>query len=187
MLSPLTLHETTVARNQCLGGGTRYGGGVYIESGASALRNCLVVENTADSLGGGIQPYAPLTLDNCTLANNGSQGIRSSTTLTITNSIIWGHADDIWCSGTVNLGYSDIGNGDNVGNNGCISNNPLFVNTNAADYRLTSKSPCVDSGTSMVWMATVRDLDGNKRLDGVRVDMGAFEYAGRKGTLFIVQ
>lgn len=180
--SPLVLRETIVARNRCVNG-ICYGGGVYIASGASAMRNCLVVENSATSLGGGIQPYDALTLENCTVANNGAQGIRTSTTLIITNSIIWGHTDDIWGS-SVTLGYSDIGNGDSYGVNGCISNNPAFANTNALDYRLTRGSPCVNTGTNLAWSASGTDLDGNKRRLSDRVDMGAYEMGSVAGMVF---
>jgi hypothetical protein len=179
-----TLRDSIFANNQSgPSSGGRYAGGLYVTGVRGWLRNCLVVENTtlaSAGSGGGI--YGDTALENCTVANNGISGIAWGTT--VSNSIVWGNGDDI-CGNTPTLSWSDIGNGDNYGNNGCISNNPLFVNTNAADYRLTSKSPCLNTGTNQAWMLTSRDLIGNKRLQGNSVDMGPYECAPDPGTMFV--
>ncbi len=61
------------------------------------------------------------------------------------------------------------------GENGCITNAPLFAGT--ADYRLRAGSPCIDAGTNGV--ATVAtDLDGRPRIVGAAIDMGAYEFSG---------
>ncbi len=57
---------------------------------------------------------------------------------------------------------------------GVITNDPMFVSTNAMDYRLQYGSPCINSGTNVPNTAT--DLDGNPRIIGGTVDMGAYEY-----------
>ncbi len=44
------------------------------------------------------------------------------------------------------------------------------------DYRLMPSSPCEDSGEDL-YVVTELDLDGNARITGARVDMGAFELA----------
>ncbi|NCC52240.1 MAG: hypothetical protein EOM20_13625 [Spartobacteria bacterium] len=42
--------------------------------------------------------------------------------------------------------------------------------------RLTDGSPCVNTGTNMLWMVGETDLDGHPRILYGSVDMGAFEY-----------
>jgi hypothetical protein len=186
----MTVLNSVIANNRCTGS-SRYGGGVYgyyTYSGYSLLRNCLVVGNTTTNgagtsgTGDGLQFYGAAFLENCTVANNAGQGIdrqHGGFTVTVTNSIIWGNGDDIYDSqgggSNVKLGWSDIEDGDSNGVNGCISVDPRFVNTNAANYHLVGGSPCLNTGTNQVWMGVAIDLDGNKRLAGARVDMGAYE------------
>ena len=71
------------------------------------------------------------------------------------------------------------------------SDNPLFVDSAAGDYRLSPGSPAIDAGHNwaIVELATT-DLDGNPRLADdpataesgcgvpVIVDVGAYEYQG---------
>ncbi len=91
--------------------------------------------------------------------------------------------------GTVTLAYSDIEDGDNNTTNGCISADPLFVNTNAADYHLVQGSPCINAGTNQAWMSGGTDLDGpgNKRIRYRIVDMGAYEALPPKGGIFRIR
>src|SRR5262249_37086778 len=58
---------------------------------------------------------------------------------------------------------------------GNISGNPLFVNS-SGDFHLQSLSPCIDAGTNFAGMSPA-DLDGFPRIQGARVDMGAYEFA----------
>jgi len=53
----------------------------------------------------------------------------------------------------------------------------------AAGWRLIYTSSCRDAGTNMPWMAYARDLDGNPRIIGARVDMGAYEFIPDPGTV----
>ncbi|MEM7395716.1 MAG: DUF11 domain-containing protein, partial [Verrucomicrobiota bacterium] len=57
---------------------------------------------------------------------------------------------------------------------GSITNDPLFVSTNAFNYRLESNSPCIHAGTNTVIAGAV-DLDGSNRISGLFVDLGAYE------------
>jgi len=87
-------------------------------------------------------------------------------------------------------GYSEILNNDLYGNhwnysgipdhtgiNGNISTNPTFVNTTAGDYHLLEDSPCIDAGDpNDIPGPNETDLDGNPRVFGGRIDMGAYEF-----------
>jgi len=57
-----------------------------------------------------------------------------------------------------------------------MTNAPAFVDADAGDYRLSDKSPCVDAGRLRNWMKKAVDLDGNQRVTGKTVDIGAYEY-----------
>jgi len=50
------------------------------------------------------------------------------------------------------------------------------VNRSAGNLRLLANSPCINAGTNQAWMVGAFDLDGNPRIAGGRVDMGAYEY-----------
>jgi hypothetical protein len=58
---------------------------------------------------------------------------------------------------------------------GNITNAPLFVNLAGGDYHLQSNSPCINSGNN-AYVSVTNDLDGNPRIVGGTVDMGAYEY-----------
>jgi len=64
----------------------------------------------------------------------------------------------------VQLGYAGTGN---------IDANPMFADD---DGRLLAGSPCIDAGNdAAVPSGVTTDLDGNPRIQGTCVDMGAFE------------
>ena len=56
-----------------------------------------------------------------------------------------------------------------------ISNDPQFVSSINKNWRLKSKSPCVNTGTNSDALLTL-DLAGLPRIIDVIVDMGCFEY-----------
>ncbi len=59
-----------------------------------------------------------------------------------------------------------------------ISADPLFVDSAGSDYHLQAGSPCIDAGddTAVDSSGLERDLDGNPRIIGSHVDIGAYEY-----------
>lgn len=156
--------------------GNDYGGALYNTLGTAILRNCLIAGNTATDRGDGIYSASSgysnsgnVILENCTVADNGSEGLYQfgSGTITATNTIIWGHASDI--VGTVTLSHCNTSSGEQAGENGNISDNPLFE----FGYYLGEGSPSRDAGTGGEWL-----LDGNytTRITGepdtAPVDMG---------------
>ena len=62
---------------------------------------------------------------------------------------------------------------------------PKFADLAGKNYRLSSGSPCINTGTNAGWGARDLDLDGNRRIDpwARLIDMGCFEYTVAHGTL----
>ena len=141
------------------------------------LRNCLLSDNSAGGFGGAVI-YG--TLENCTLMGN-SAGDRGGACYggTLTNSIIHfnsatNQGDNCYDQGSLSVSHScttpDPGGTSN------ITGDPRFVNAAVGNYRLSSGSPCINAGTNEAWMAGATDLDGNPRINGGTVDMGAYEF-----------
>src|ERR1017187_7278320 len=61
---------------------------------------------------------------------------------------------------------------------GNFTNAPLFMNTNGwSNLRLQSNSPCINAGSN-AYAPGLTDLDGNPRIAGATVDLGAYEFQG---------
>jgi len=58
---------------------------------------------------------------------------------------------------------------------GNISNSPAFVNYTGCNFRLSSGSPCLNSGLNQDWMTNGLDLDRRKRIRYGTVGMGTCE------------
>lgn len=147
-------------------------GGAY----SSVLINCLIVGNHATSSAGAAETA---TLFNCTVAGN-SAGNGSSGTLgglfggTARNSIVYTNVG-INSSSTIMTNCCTFPlPGFGLNGPGNITNPPLFVNNNT-DFHLQSNSPCINSGKN-AYATNGVDLDGNPRISGGTVDMGAYEY-----------
>ena len=63
-----------------------------------------------------------------------------------------------------------------------ISSDPLFTNAAAGNFHLLATSPCINFGNNTAVVGTT-DLDGNPRITGGIVDMGAYEYQGAVASL----
>ena len=153
-----TLNDCIVTNNS-----SQVGGGVD----SCTANNCLILYNNA-LFGGGVSGS---TVNNCTLVGN-SGGLNGAASYgsTLNNCI------DYFNSGpdgytTYNYCCSDQ---DPTGA-GNITNDPAFVDWQNNDFHLTQNSPCINSGDNL-YVTTTSDFDGNPRIVGGTVDMGAFEY-----------
>jgi hypothetical protein len=139
------------------------GGGANI----STLNNCVLSGNAARyGTGGGA---LDCTLNNCTLTGNLGGGAWSST---LNNCIVYFNTtyQDFRCRlnycCTAPLPSTGFGN---------ITNSPLFVDLTAGDLRLQPNSPCINAGDN-AYALPGPDLDGNPRIAGSTVDIGAYEF-----------
>jgi hypothetical protein len=155
------------------------GGGGLNECSAA---NCLIVSNNAFE-GGGV--YNARGLENCTIVNNSAasyggvylNGLSSSPYAYATNCIIYfNNAGTNANFGATNL-FSDrcCTTPMPVGGIGNITNDPTFVNYAGGDFHLQSNSPCINSGNHAA-NTNSTDLDGNPRIVGGTVDIGAYEF-----------
>jgi len=179
-----TVQDCTISGNS-----TSYnGGGMYCEYHCT-VQNSIISGNSASNDGGGVYCSYSGSLLNCTIIGNSAfdngGGVYCYNGGTVMNSILWNNTDVNYFSYLSSNLYNCIENWTNL-NNGIITNNPEFVDAASGNYRLESFSPCINVGTNMSWMWTATDLDGNPRLSGGTVDMGAYEYLPEPGIIWIV-
>ena len=181
-----TLNNCTLsgnrAENDCGGGfvdAPAYGGGAF----ECILNNCVLTGNSVsgchDSLGGGGLGGGAYncTLNNCTLTGNSANRFGGGAySGTLNNCIVYFNTNGGNYGGgllTINYCCTTPLSTSGVGN---ITNAPLFVDTNAwSNLRLQSNSPCINAGNNS-YVTNATDLDGNPRIAGGTVDLGAYEF-----------
>ncbi|UCG46573.1 MAG: right-handed parallel beta-helix repeat-containing protein, partial [Phycisphaerales bacterium] len=179
--SSLTMVNCSIVDNTTSVGGA--GGIDSCTSSTLILRSCIIAGNSsARGSGGGIRAYGQNSqIINCTIVNNnanygeGGGGIAGNAV--IANSIVWGN----YASGQggqvygATASYCDIQGGfQGIGN---IDAEPKFVNEAARDYHLSVDSPCINAGDpGYVPPSQAADIDGQARVMGPRVDIGADEF-----------
>ena len=161
------------------------GGGAY----AGSLVNCLVVSNSANA-GGGV---SGAILDNCVVAGNSAStsGGASLSTLnnctvvgnsgnsgggtgggTLNNCIVYSNSPANYSSATLNYCCTTPLPASGTGN---LTNGPQFLDYLGGDFHLAPSSPCINAGRN-AFVSTSTDLDGNSRIAGGTVDLGAYEF-----------
>ena len=163
------------------------GGGILVKGGypadgslgkvdgmAPVIERNVLYRNTGQCGSGITTRYTPTLILNNTIANNRgserSRGIevlmRRLTEPTILNTILWNHQDEVYFQFD-NEGNAIFKNNcvkDNESGEGVIHDYPMFADTTAGDFHLTSGSPCINTGTQSIFT----DPDGSP------ADMGAF-------------
>lgn len=167
-------------------GSHQEGGGIYCFNSSPIISYCAIYGNEAEAGGSAIFCYASSpSFYNCTITANtteegGAISLWSASYVTLRNTIIRDNSPvQIYFGGdrdpsSINIYYSDIedgedgiednGNGYINWDDGNIDVDPLFVDADEHDYRLTEDSPCIDAG----------DPDSPEDIDHTRADMGAF-------------
>ncbi len=175
------------------GGGMHNYVGRAVATGNPTIINSLFAGNSASS-GSAMRNNDPDPLIiNSTFTNNlNGSAIRSrnGSQPELINSIVWGNpAGSLsWANAQSEpiVSFSDIEGGHPGAGN--LDADPLFADPagpdgNVAtldgnDYRLSLGSPAIDAGTNAAPSLPLTDLDGNPRITGAMVDMGAYEFGG---------
>ena len=135
------------------------------------MTNCVLTGNVAGDYGGGAEFC---TLVNCTVVNNVASDTGGVDGGAVMNSIVYyntgGYAPNIsqatesCCCTTPQFSVPD--GGENV------NREPGFVD---GSLHLQSNSPCINAGNN-AYLTLSTDLDGNPRIKGGTVDIGAYEF-----------
>lgn len=159
------------------------------------IRN-LIMNNSANGSGGGLSFYqcSGVVLNNTFLNNTSTQdggavglpftlGLRFINNIAVDNTSAQGGAISGWMAQAASFTYSDVwGNtggdfGQGLqGGEGCISEDPLFIDMEGGNYRLHPDSPCIDAGDP--------DLLGD--IDGSPSDMGCYSAVSIELTPLVV-
>jgi hypothetical protein len=195
------LVNCTIRSNRAATFGTGGDGG---GASRSTLLNCTLSSNSAGYMGGGA---LLCTLSNCIVSGNYCSYYEGGTrSCTLYNCTVTGNTS-IYGPGGVGAGtlyncivqYNSLTNGELANHfaanltNCCtvplpsfgaenFTNAPLFVDRANDDFRLQSNSPCINSGNNS-YVAAGQDLDGNSRIIGGRVDVGAYEFQSPSSVL----
>ena len=201
------VNSTGTLTNNTFTGNTagRNGGGAYVGTGTSTLTDNTFSGNTGD-YGGGIAVWGAMGIHmtNNTISENiaSSRGggiwvkfTTNSSTRELYNNIIWNNtapvAADLYIDNTTNPFFpADIFNNDfdqsasgthivipfTIDPSNLNNIDPLFVGSD--NYHLTASSPCINKGLNGAPSISTTDKDGNPRITGGTVDMGAYEYQG---------
>ncbi len=164
------------------------GGGVYIDSGSPTFKNCVFKKNMAEKQGGGLYGRGGCnpTLRNCSFlgntADSGGGAFNYSSYLTLVNCIFWRNNDSggfdesaqiLNHYDTISIENCCIQGLDNYMGNGNVSDDPKVTRDG---IHLLSGSPVIDMGDPDGEYSGLKDIDGEERIHGVRVDIGADEF-----------
>jgi hypothetical protein len=156
-----------------------WGGGITSDNATTVATDCLFVGNNTTGGGGAVCGVdGTVILAHCTIVNNaadsGGAAILSwAANVVVSNSILWENGVDP-IVGSVNVAHCDVQGG--CAGLGNIDRDPLFIDFATGDYHLRRRSPCVNEGDpGFVSSMGETDIDGEPRVQGGFVDMGADE------------
>jgi len=179
------------------------GGGVFMRSGSNPLfERTLIADNTATlNYGGGVfiaydsKPvfsYVTFAGNEASQKSGGALYLIAGAEAVLFNSIVWNNNPDAVAGGNVGElskltisnsifeNYSDslqIDNGEILGIDSVWTADPLFLNEALGNYYLEENSPAIDKGLTYLEIDNTALYDnGSLPYDGVRPDLGAYEY-----------
>lgn len=150
--------STTITNNTIVGNSAF---GIYNDYASPTITNNTIVYNGKYGI---YNNYASPKITNNTIVGNGVFGIYNNYGApVIMNNNIWGYM------------YTIYNNNSNPTLDYNISADPMFAGPDVGDYHLKDSSPCINAGTNDAPGFLDTDFDGNSRIVGGYVDMGAFE------------
>ncbi|MEN6372407.1 MAG: right-handed parallel beta-helix repeat-containing protein [Armatimonadota bacterium] len=149
--SNLRVTNNIISGNSC---------GIYCYSSDPAITNNTIIGNS--SCGIACESSSP-TLTNNIIVFNGVGLNKSNESPILQNNCVYGNTIN-YVSG-ITAGTTDI------------SQDPLFRDKDNGDYHLTSTSPCINAGDDTAVQTGWVDMDGEARIIGSHVDIGADEYS----------
>lgn len=177
-LSEMTsLRNCTFSHNRAM-----FGGAVDAFDAYLTMANCVMRENSASVWGGAIRAPASLVeMKNCTLVRNSAPlgsamafDVPSFGAANLKSCILWNSGSEIWNDVWANLSvsYSNVRGG--WPGEGNLNVDPWFKKDGVHLHR---RSPSINAGApDFVAAEGETDIDGDPRVIGGRVDMGADEY-----------
>lgn len=168
--------------------------GALLVTSSSSVRNCVFTGNVCEPGGhcGGVRASSGTTVENCTIVSNSAPdvgGLDASGDSAVRNCIIFGNS-----AAGANTNYLGLPGAtityscvpELPAGDGNFGGDPLLTSIGSTNVRLRLGSPCIDRGTNVAWMNSATDKDGNPRITGSRVDVGAYEipyvYVSRAGS-----
>ena len=188
--SNLTITNCIISGNS-VKGEYAYGGGICCAYNTLVITNSTISGNKAEWGGAICYGYSNATITNCILwgneASNGPQVyLEDSNALVSYVDVQRGQSDIYLTPGSVvNWGQGNIdtdpcfvesGSGYWDDNNTPGDSRDDFWVWGEGNYHLLPNSPCIDTGDpNYIPEPNETDLDGNPRISGTRIDMGAYE------------
>ncbi|MEM6263964.1 MAG: choice-of-anchor Q domain-containing protein [Bacteroidota bacterium] len=172
-----SLTNCTFSQNQAGSGGAMYNSGVVDGTSSPTLTNCTFLQNQATSGGGAMSNEGRVNgvsspiLANCILWENKADTDSTSYSAQISEN---NDSQSLINYSLVN-GIDTLSNKPTSWTNN-LASDPLFVDAAGGDLRLEVGSPAIDAGINdSIPAGITTDLAGNTRIQGISVDMGAFE------------
>ena len=171
------VRNNVISNNKHAAAKSGNGGGISLYNSSSMIINNTIAYNDAEN-GGGIycsNGSSPVVINNIIYGNTSSlvsqiyindNNSAPKMLYNLNQSNSWGF--------TTGVNYNWEANYDDSN----FDANPQFVNYALQNYRLKSTSPCINAGIEDVTGLGLPnvDLDGNARIYGGRIDLGAYEY-----------
>jgi len=165
------------------------GGAMHNAQCSPVLVNCVLTRNSANEKGGAMYNEANrANIINCTITKNyayaGGGVYNQKSTPTVTNCILWGNTSRYGADEPAQLYGIKVeasncciqGLTPRFGGKNCFAQDPRITDLDTDGYHLSTGSPCIDAGDNSAISDIVgTDIDGNPRITGTTVDIGAAE------------